>query len=172
VLAGREGDGRVYGDVGGEQPEGDRDQLLSAPLGLLGVRAGGVEPPQDNESRQRFDERVRAECHQRDRFGDGAGGDRDARLDGPPHKAAAGQEPGSGLEPLGFGVAGRPPDARWGLDDGQQDCDQSQYGDGLTERWPVVIAIALAWVDRLRREPVTARHGVHDERPLEPGFVA
>ena len=40
--------------------KGDRDQLLGASLGVLGVGAGVVEAPQDDDPCERFDQRVRA----------------------------------------------------------------------------------------------------------------
>ena len=71
----------------------------------LGVGAGGVEAPEDDDPGERFDQRVGAERDQRDRAGDGAGGDRDRGLDTVPDQAGAGEQPRAGLEPLAFGVA-------------------------------------------------------------------
>ena len=99
VIAAGEGDGRVDGDVCGEQPEGDRDELLGASLGVLGVGAGVVEAPEDDDPGERFDQRVRAERDQCDRPGDDAGADRDGGLDAVPREPEAREEAGAGLEP-------------------------------------------------------------------------
>ena len=164
VLAAGEGDGRVDGDVCGEQPERDRDQLLRAPFGVLGVGAGDVEPPEDDDAGERFDQRVGAERDQRDRSGDGAGGDRDGRLDAVPDQAAASEETRPGLEPLAVGdaVVG-PLGAGGGLDDGQLDGHQGQYAAAsavLLARWPELGLCPLAvrwlvWQQDLGRSPRT-----------------
>ena len=140
MVAAGEGDGRVDGDVCGEQPERDRDQLLRAPLGVLGVGAGGGEAPQHDDPGERLDQRVGAERDQRDRTGDGACADRDSGLDAVPDQAAAGEETRPGLEPLAIGVAvGGPLGAGGGVDDGQLDGHQGQYAAAsavLLARWP------------------------------------
>ena len=142
VIAAGERDGRLDGDIGREQPERNRDQLLGAALGVFGVGTGGVEAPEDDDPRERFDQRVGAERDQRDRAGDGARGDRDRGLDTVPDQAGAGEQPRSGLEPLAFGV-GRL-GSGGGLDDGQLDGHQDQYAEGLAEHWPVLAGCPLA----------------------------
>ena len=107
VIAAGEGDGRVDGDVCGKQPEGDRDELLGASLGVLGVGAGVVEAPEDDDPGERFDQRVRAERDQCDRPGGDAGADRDGGLNAVPREPEAREEAGAGLEPSPLAGRGR-----------------------------------------------------------------
>ena len=148
MLAARERDGRVDGDVCGEHPERDRDELLRAPFGGLGVGAGDVEAPEDDDAGERFDERVGAEGDQRYRSGDGGCGDRDGGFDDVPDQAAASEETRPGLEPLAVGVAlVGPVGAGGGLDDGQFDGHLDQYAAAsaaLLERWPALRCCPLA----------------------------
>ena len=152
MLAAGEGDGRVEGDVCGEQPEGDRDELLGATFGGLGVGAGDVEPPEDDDACERFDQRVGAERDQRDRSGDGPGGDRDGRFDAVPDQAAASEQTRPGLEPFAVGVAlVGPPGAGGGVDDGQLEGHRGQYAAAsaaLLERWPELkpCSLAVRWL--------------------------
>ncbi len=164
VLAAGEGDGRVDGDVCGEQPEGDRDQLLGAAFGGLGVGAGGVEAPEHDDPGERFDERVGAERDQRDRSGDGAGTNRDRGLDAVPRESAAGEETRPGLESLAVGVAlVAPLGAGAGVDDGQLDGHHGKYAaasSALLGRWPDLSRCPLAvrwlvWQQDLGRSPRT-----------------
>ena len=148
MVAAGERDGRVDGDVCGEQPEGDRDELLSTAFGGLGVDAGGGEAPEQDDPGERFDQRVGAEGDQCDRSGDGAGGDRDGRLDPVPDQAAAGEQAGAGNEPVALGIALRAVLRRGGgVDDGQLDGHQGQYAAAqavLLTRWPALGSCPLA----------------------------
>ncbi len=164
VLAARERDGRVDGDIYGEQPERDRNELLGAPFGGLGVGTGDVEAPQHDDPGERLDQRVGAEGDQRDRPGDGASGDRDCRLDAVPDQAAASEQTRPGPEPFAVGVALVVPlGAGGGLDDEQLDGHHAQYpaaSAALLARWPELgfcpLAVRwLVWQQDLGRSPRT-----------------
>ena len=164
VLAADERDGRVDGDVRGEQPERDRDELLGAAFSGLGVDAGGGEAPEHDDARERFDERVGAEGDERDGPGDGASANRDGRLNAVPDQATAGEETRAGLESLAVGVAvGGPLGAGGGVDDGQLDGHQGKYpaaSAALLDRWPALEPCSLAvrwlvWQQDLGRSPRT-----------------
>jgi hypothetical protein len=148
MVAAGEGDGRVDGDVGGEHPKGERDELLRAPFGGLGVDAGGGEPPEHDDPGERLDQRVGTEGDERDRAGDGASGDRDGRLDPVPDQAAAGEQPGAGDEPVAPAIvpgAGLRRGA--GVDDGQLDGHPDQYVEPAARfltRWPALGSCPLA----------------------------
>jgi integrase/recombinase XerD len=153
VIAAGEGDGRVDRDVCGEQPEGDRDQLLGVSFGVFGLDAGVVEAPQDDDPGERFDQRVRAERDQRDRPGDDAGTDRHGRLDAVPREPEAGEVSRASLEQaaLGPGVGAGTVLGRCGVDDGELDGHELEYvvaGGALVARWPELgrRPLAVRWL--------------------------
>ena len=122
-----------------------------------------VEAPEHDDPGERLDQRVGAERDQRDRPGDGAGGDRDGRLDAVPDQAAASEQTRAGLEPFALGVAVA---GRWGLgggvDDGKLDGHQGQYAAAsaaLLARWPELglCPLAVRWlVWQQRSRPLAA----------------
>ncbi len=164
MIAGSERDGRLDGDVCGEEPEGARDELLGASFGVLGVGTAGGEAPEDNDPRERLDQRVGAERGQRDRPGDGTGSNRDGSFRRVPHQSSAGEKSGPGREPLSVAVdAGRSLGAGCGVDDGQLDGQPREYAAAsavLLARWQELgscrVAVRwLVWQQDLGRSPRT-----------------
>jgi hypothetical protein len=95
------------GDIGGEQEETDRDQLLGPPLGSRAGQPGAGEPPDDDDARHRLDAAVQPEPEQGNRPGHHRRADRDPALDAHPGQGEPGQDPG---RPGQAQPAGRPGD--------------------------------------------------------------
>ena len=101
---------RLDRDVGREQEELDRDELLRAGLGGRGEHPLPGEAPDDDQAREALDRAVEAEADERDRARDDAGRDRDAALDGHPREA----QPRERADAAGEPAVGRLVDARLG----------------------------------------------------------
>ena len=67
ALVAEQGAHRLEGDVGREQEELDRDELLGALLGRLGEHARAGEAPDDDHAGEALDHGVQAEADERDR---------------------------------------------------------------------------------------------------------
>src|SRR5437773_11485747 len=90
-MTGREIANTLYPDVGRQQAETACDELLCAALGLLGRAAAAREQPDDDATRQHFDEGVGAEADERDRTGADSGAECNRELDDVPGIAAVRQ---------------------------------------------------------------------------------
>ena len=86
-------------DVGREQEEARRDELLRAPLGRMRSHAPAGEEPEDDEARDRLDQAVGAEPDERDRARRDPGADRDGELDDVVRDPAPREQPRPPLEP-------------------------------------------------------------------------
>src|SRR5215218_2632632 len=94
-LPGEEAPYRLEADVGRYEVEAYADELLGPLLGGLRRGARGGEPPEEDDPRQRFNERVGPETHERDGPRNHPRADRDRRL----HTVPAHPEPGQELRP-------------------------------------------------------------------------
>ena len=104
VGAGERAD-RFDGDVRGEQEERERNQLLSAALGVLGVKATAGEQPDDDGACEHLDQAVDAKADQGDRAGGDTSAKRDRELGDVPDVPAPGQSPRSALKPGTLSIA-------------------------------------------------------------------
>ena len=146
VIAAGEGDGRVDGDVCGEQPEGDRDELLGASLGVLGSARAWLK-------RQRT--MIPASASISESAPNAISATDPATTPAPiataasiavPREPEAREEAGAGLEPSPLRPRSRRAPRSGGVDDGKLDGHVVEYAEASAARGALARAcVAVRW---------------------------
>src|SRR5215210_4549503 len=107
MLRPEEGPQRLDPHIGRENEEADGHELLSPALRRLGIASAQTEAPHDDESRQRLDQRVKAEADQCNRRRGHARSESDRELHEVPRVATPGEQPCASDEPQALPLGDR-----------------------------------------------------------------